>query len=177
VQLFVLRRLAGRRRTTATALAATAWAACWAVVIVGGRLGGGAAAEAAFVSAMIIFAVGETLLSPTLPAIINDLAPPEAAGRYNGLGTLAFTTGFLVGPVVGAAALGAGWGGGLFAVMVLACLAAAGAALRLGRHLPPGANLIAPPDASPAPPTPTPTGSSAPGAPPAAELATSSSPR
>jgi hypothetical protein len=80
-----------------------------------------------------------------------------------------------VGPVVGAAALGAGWGGGLFAVMVLACLAAAGAALRLGRHLPPGANLVVPPDASPA--RPEPTGSSAPGAPPAAELATSSSPR
>jgi len=55
-----------------------------------------------------------------------------------------------IGPVVGAAALGAGWGGGLFAVMVLACLAAAGAALRLGRHLPPGANLI-PPSATAAP--------------------------
>jgi len=148
VQLFVLRRLAGHRRTTATALAATAWAASWAVVIAGGRLGGGAAAEAAFVIAMIIFAVGETLLSPTLPAIINDLAPPEAAGRYNGLGTLAFTTGFLVGPVAGAAALGAGWGGGLFATATLACLAAAGIALRLGRHLPPGTNQIPRPDAS-----------------------------
>jgi hypothetical protein len=42
---------------------------------------------------MVIFAVGETMLSPTLPAIINDLAPPQAAGRYNGLGTLAFTVG------------------------------------------------------------------------------------
>jgi MFS family permease len=70
-------------------------------VIAAGRLGGSAAAEAAFVTAMVIFALGETLLSPTLPAIINDLAPPEAAGRYNGLGTLAFTTGFLLGPVAG----------------------------------------------------------------------------
>ena len=147
VQLFVLRRLAGHQRTTGMALAGMAWAACWAVVIAGGHLGGGAAAEAAFVTAMIIFAVGETLLSPTLPAIINDLAPPEAAGRYNGLGTLAFTTGFLIGPVVGAAALGSGWGGGLFAAAALACLIAAVAALRLGRHLPPGANRIPPPAA------------------------------
>ena len=147
-QLFVLRRLAGHRRTTAVALAAVAWGACWAVVITGGRLSG-SAAEAAFVTAMVIFAVGETLLSPTLPAIINDLAPPQAAGRYNGLGTLAFSVGFLLGPAAGTAALGAGWGPGLFTVMVLACLIAAGAALRVGRHLPPHANQI------PAPATPT----------------------
>jgi MFS family permease len=144
VQLVVLRRLAGRRRTTGVALAAVAWAACWSVVILGGHLGGGPAAEAAFVSAMAIFAVGETLLSPTLPAIINDLAPPQAAGRYNGLGTLAFTVGFLVGPAAGTAALGAGWGPGLFTVLALVSLIAAGAALRLARHLPPGSNQIAP---------------------------------
>jgi MFS family permease len=153
MQLFVLRRLAGHRRTTGVALAAAAWAACWAVAIVGGRLGG-AAAEAAFVTAMVIFALGETLLSPTLPAIINDLAPPEAAGRYNGLGTLAFTTGFLLGPVAGAAALGAGWGSGLFTMMALACLIATGAALRLGRHLPLGANQIPRSDTSLAEPVP-----------------------
>lgn len=147
VQLFVLRWLAGRRRTTGAALAAIAWAASWAVVIAGGHLGRGAAAEAAFAAAMVIFAVGETLLSPTLPAIINDLAPPEAAGRYNGLGVLAFTTGFLLGPAAGAAALGAGWGARLFIAMILACLIAAGAALRLDRHLPPSANQIEPPAA------------------------------
>ena len=109
-QLFVLRRLAGHRRTTGTALAALAWALAWALVIAGGRLGGGALAVVTFAAAMAVFAVGESLLSPTLPAIINDLAPPGAAGRYNGLGTLAFTTGFLVGPAGGAAALGAGLG-------------------------------------------------------------------
>ncbi len=147
LQLVVLRWLTGRRRTTGVALAATAWAASWAVVIVGGRLGSGAAAEAAFVTAMVIFAIGETLFSPTLPAIINDLAPPEAAGRYNGLGVLAFTTGFLLGPAGGSAAL-ADWGTGLFAVLIVACLIAAAAALRLGRHLPPGVNQIDPPAAA-----------------------------
>ncbi len=76
-----------------------------------------------------------------MPAIINDLAPPEAAGRYNGLGVLAFTTGFLLGPVGGAAAL-AHWGTGLFTAMILACLVAALAALRLSRHLPAGVNQI-----------------------------------
>jgi len=51
---------------------------------------------------------------PTLPAIINDLAAEGAADRYNGLGTRAFTTGFLLGP--------------------------AAACLRLARHLPAAAN-------------------------------------
>jgi MFS family permease len=155
-QLFVLRRLAGRRRTTAAALAAAAWAASWAVVIAAGHLGGGAAAEVTFAGAMVIFALGECLLSPTLPAIINDLAPPEAVGRYNGLGVLAFTTGFLAGPATGGAALGAGWGTGLFAALVVTCAAAAAFALRLGRHLPAAANHIPAPEPSPATPAASP---------------------
>ena len=151
-QLLVLRRLAGHRRSAAVALAAAAWAASWAVVIVGGHLGDGVAAEAAFAVAMIVFALGECLLAPTLPAIINDLAPPGGAGRYNGLGALAVTTGFLLGPACGGAALGAGWGAGLFAALAAACAAAAAAALRLGRHLPAAANHI--PGLSPPRPAP-----------------------
>ena len=153
-QLLILRWLAGRRRTTAAALAATAWAASWATVIAAGHLGNGLAAQAAFAAAMIIFALGECLLSPTLPAIINDLAPPEAAGRYNGLGVLAYTTGFLAGPAVGGVLLGAGWGTGLFTGLTVACAASAAAAHRLHRHLPATANLIPPPDAAHSPPSP-----------------------
>jgi len=145
-QLLVLRWLGGRRRTTAAALAAIAWAASWAVVIVAGQLGGGVAAVTAFAGAMIIFALGECMLSPTLPAIINDLAPPAAAGRYNGLGVLAFTAGFLVGPAVGGVALGAGWGTGLFAGLMVACAGAAVAAFRLRHHLPAAANNFPAPD-------------------------------
>jgi hypothetical protein len=140
-QLVVLRLLAGRRRTTGAALAAATWAASWAVVVIGGHLGG-VAADAAFITAMAIFGVGETLLSPTLPVIMNDLAPPGAAGRYNGLGVLAFTTGFLLGPAGGGAALGAGWGTGLFIGLVLACASASVVAFWLGRHLPSFADLI-----------------------------------
>jgi MFS family permease len=150
VQLPVLRWLAGRRRTTGVALAATAWAACWAVVVIGGHLGSGAPAEAAFVVAMAVFALGETFFSPTLPAIINDLAPPEAAGRYNGIGVLAFTTGFLLGPMAGTAELPSG--GVLFTMLIAACLGTAAAALRLGRRLGPNVNTIEVPAATDAGP-------------------------
>jgi MFS transporter len=112
--------------------------------------GSGIAAETAFAATMAIFTLGECLLSPTLPAVINDLAPPGAVGRCNGARHLAFTTGFLLGPT-GGAALGAGWGASLFAVLAAVCAAAAAAALRLGRHLPAAANHI--PRQPPPPPS------------------------
>jgi MFS family permease len=90
----------------------------------------------------VVFSIGECLMSPTLPAIINDIAPPGASGRYNGLLAMAFTVGFLVGPASGGAALGAGWGAELF--VVPAAISAMGAlgALWLGRVVPAKANLI-----------------------------------
>ena len=135
-QLFVLRFLRGRRRTKAVALAACTWALTWAIVLAAGRLGGGPAAAAGFIVAMAVFAIGECLLSPTLPAIVNDMAPPEAQGRYNGLGTLAWTTGFIIGPAISGAVFSRGWGTGLFTALIPACGLAALLALRLGHRLP-----------------------------------------
>ncbi len=43
----------------------------------------GLPARAGFFLAMVIFAFGETLFSPTIPAIVNDLAPERLRGRYN----------------------------------------------------------------------------------------------
>jgi Major Facilitator Superfamily len=126
--------------------------------------GSGIAAETAFAATMAIFTLGECLLSPTLPAVINDLAPPGAVGRYNGARHLAFTTGFLLGPT-GRAALGAGWGASLFAVLAAVCAAAAAAALpgpspasRRQPHPPPAPSSSNPtaatsPLPSPEPPT------------------------
>ena len=42
-----------------------------------------------FAAANVAFALGETLVSPTLPAIVNDLAPDSLRGRYNGAYVLA----------------------------------------------------------------------------------------
>jgi hypothetical protein len=59
----------------------------------------------------------------------------------------------LLGPASGGAALGAGGGTALFAVLTVVCLAAGAAALRLNRHLPPVANQMgaAPADADEVP--------------------------
>lgn len=141
-QLFVLKGLGGRRRTTGLALAAAAWAISWVLVAVAGQLGGGGAALAGFIVAAVVFSIGECLIAPTLPAIVNDIAPPGAAGRYNGSLALAFTVGFLVGPATGGAALGAGLGAELFVVLAGICAAGVAGALWLGRIVPAGANLV-----------------------------------
>jgi MFS family permease len=136
-QLFVLRALEGRRRTTALALAFATWSATWALTIGAAQLGGGAAAVVGFACAMALFAVGETLASPTLAPIVNDLAPERLRGRYNGLYTLSLTAGFIAGPAAAGAGLSLGDGTPLFAALVVACGIGSLGALRLRRHLPP----------------------------------------
>jgi hypothetical protein len=138
-QLLPLRWLAGRPRVTALALAAAGWAAALAAVI-NGSLGRGAAAQIIFAATMVTAATGEALLSPASPVIIDDLAPPAAAGRYTRLGTLAVSTGCLLGPPVGGAALGTEWSTSLLATLAVACAVASIAARRLGRQQAPGIN-------------------------------------
>ncbi|MDP9342473.1 MAG: MFS transporter [Actinomycetota bacterium] len=141
-QLFVLRALSGRRRTRAIALVALAWACAWGITLIGGALGRGTDAVVAFAAAMVVFAVGETMLSPALSPMVNDLAPDRLRGHYNGLSTLAWTTGFMIGPAVAGVVLGTGTPGLLFLGLIGGCAVVALGALRLERHLTPAANRI-----------------------------------
>jgi MFS family permease len=142
-QLIVLRAMRGRRRTTSVVTACAGWAAAWALTLVAGGLGGGAAGVSAFVIAMVAFGVAETFLSPALTPMVNDLAPHALAGRYNGLYTLAWTSGFFAGPAIGGLSLGAGEGSALFAGLIVGCALAATGTVGLRRHLPAAANTIA----------------------------------
>lgn len=141
-QLVVLRLAQGRRRTRAVVLLCALWAAAWLVTLAGGVAGGPAFATAIFAGAMVLFALGETLLSPTMPALVNDLAPDELRGRYNGAYTLAWTTGFWLGPVLAGVAFGAGHDRAFMLALVAGCGIAGVAAWRLERHLPVTLNVI-----------------------------------
>ena len=141
-QLFVLKRIEGARRTRAIALMALSWGLCWAMTVSAGIVGG-VAAPVGFMLAMVVFAFGETLLSPTIPAIVNDLAPERLRGRYNATYALGWSGGSIVGPAIAGLFLGAGLDRTFFVVLVVACLVAAGLAIRLERHLPEEANLVA----------------------------------
>ncbi|MEV0968360.1 MFS transporter [Microtetraspora glauca] len=146
-QLFVLRLATRRRRGLAFASSAALMAGAWLVVAGAAQLGGGPAAVAAFMVAMVLFAIGETLMAPSVPAIVNDLASDASRGRYNGAYTFAQNLGYIIGPAMAGAALGSGHGSVLFLGLALALGLVALQAARLDRLLAPSVNLV---DAGPA---------------------------
>jgi MFS family permease len=135
-QLLTLRLLAGRRRTSAIVLVAALWAAAWSVALAAGALAAGSAAPALLALAIVLLAAGETALAPTVPALVNALAPDALRGRYNGALALAFTTGFIAGPLLAGAAIASGLGAALPGALAASCGLAAQAARRLRRHVP-----------------------------------------
>jgi MFS family permease len=142
LQLPMLRALAGRRRTTAVSFACASWAVAWSLALVFGYAGDGWLARSGFILSMVVFGIAETALSPTLPAIVNDIAPDHLRGRYNGVSALGWTTGFFLGPAIAGFALDANAGGALLAVLIVACGLAGLWAARLGHRLPQEANVI-----------------------------------
>jgi len=138
VQLPALHLLRGRRRTTAVALAAGGFGLAWAVTIAAAHGGG----LVGFALALAIFAVAETMLSPALSPIVNDLAPERLRGRYNGVFVLAWTTGFTLGPALAGEGLEVGDGTPFFAGLVILCALGSVLALRLRASLTDEADAI-----------------------------------
>jgi MFS family permease len=100
LQLIVLQRIEGRRRTRVIAVMAFVWAASWALLGASGLWPGTWSATFFVAGCASVFALGETLLQPTMPAIVNDLAPEHLRGRYNGLTSGCFQAASILGPVV-----------------------------------------------------------------------------
>lgn len=100
LQLLVLQRIEGRRRTRVIVLMSIMWAVSWALLGVSGAFPGTWAATFFVAGCASVFALGETLLQPTMPAIVNDLAPEHLRGRYNGLTSGCFQAASILGPIV-----------------------------------------------------------------------------
>ncbi len=47
-------------------------------------------AVASLCAAMVVFAIGETMMSPVGPALVNEIAPEHLRGRYNATQGLAW---------------------------------------------------------------------------------------
>jgi MFS family permease len=142
LQLVSLRAMRGRRRTRGLALVGVVFAAAWLVTLLGERAGGGTAALVVFVLAMALLGVGETFVPPSLPPLVNELASDELRGRYNGVSTLAWTTGFAAGPALAGLFLASGHAHALFLGLAACCALVAAGAVRLERRLEPSANLV-----------------------------------
>jgi MFS family permease len=143
-QLPVLAYVRTRRRTRAVAGTGVLFAACWLITLGAGETSSSTLAAAGLVSASAVFGLGETLLSPSLPAIVNDLAPEHARGRYVAVYSTSWQVGPMIGPAIAGWALARGQGAALLLGLAAACALAWPAALRYERLLPAAANRAHP---------------------------------
>ncbi len=143
LQLVVLRRIEGRRRTRVVAVMGVVWALSWILLGSSGMVPGTAGAAILVASAAAVFALGETLLQPTIPALVNDLAPDHLRGRYNALSSAAFQLAAIIAPPVSGFLIGRGLGVGHIGILVVGSIAVGAlAVLRLEPQLSPQVNGV-----------------------------------
>jgi MFS family permease len=144
LQLVVLRRIEGRRRTRVICVMALIWSVAWVLLGVSGLLPGTLGATLLVATCASVFALGETLMQPTIPALVNDLAPDHLRGRYNALSSGAFSLAAIVAPAIAGWLIGHALGSAYIAMLVVGCGAVIVVALVLERRLPEGTNGVAP---------------------------------
>lgn len=135
LQFLVLARISGRRRTRVMMVMALIWAGSWLLLGATGLVPGSSAAVVGILVFMAVFAFGETLMQPTVPAICNDLAADHNRGRYNAINAGAFQGGAVAGPVVAGLLLDRGLTVAYVGLMVVGCLAICVLAAALERRI------------------------------------------
>jgi MFS family permease len=132
-QLFVLRLVEGHSRLHTAAAAGLTFAATWVIVLAAGLAHAGLATTIGLIAALGVFGLGETLLAPSLPTAVNDLAPDAVRGRYNAVFFLSWPLGSIIGPLFAGAALQQHLGVPLLIGLACACLVGSAFALWLAR--------------------------------------------
>lgn len=119
LQFAVLHRIEGHRRTRVMMLLLAIWALSWALLGLSGLLPGTITAAILVVGFGAVFGLGETLLQPSIPAMVNDSAPDHLRGRMNAASSTSFMVGAVVGPVLAGQLLGKGQPAALVGLMLL----------------------------------------------------------
>jgi MFS family permease len=122
LQLMVLRRIEGRRRTRVIAVMSGVWACSWLLLGLSGLVPGTLGATLLVTACAAVFAFGETLLQPTIPALVNDLAPDHLRGRYNALSSGAFQLAAVIAPPISGILIGHALGNVYIGLLVVGCL-------------------------------------------------------
>lgn len=143
LQLFVLQRIEGRRRTRVIAVMGVVWAGSWLLLGATGLVSGTVGATLLVAACASVFAFGETLLQPTIPALVNELAPDHLRGRYNALSSGTFQLAAIIAPPVAGLLVDHGLGAVYIASLVAGCLLCAVIAVaRLEPQLSPEVNGV-----------------------------------
>ncbi|MDQ6716373.1 MAG: MFS transporter, partial [Actinomycetota bacterium] len=98
------------------------------------------------------FGLGETLYQPTLPAMLNDLAPDHLRGRYNATLSVAWQGASVVGPIVAGVLIGHHLGGAYIGMLVGGIILVGWLALVTERRLPHEVNGVRVASDAPTPP-------------------------
>jgi MFS family permease len=152
LQLFVLQRIEGRRRTRVAVVMAGTWAIAWALLGATSIVPGTVVATVLLAACAGIFGLGETMLQPVASAMVNDLAPDHLRGRYNALSSLMFSVAFVVGPVVASFLIGSNLGAAYIGFLIGGCALLVVIALAVERRLPAHVNGVRPSAGDPAAP-------------------------
>jgi MFS family permease len=100
LQLVVLQRIEGRRRTRVIVVMSALWALAWLLMGASGLVPGTVGATLLIAACASVFALGETLLQPTVPALVNDLTTDRLRGRTNAVNSAAFQLPMVIAPPI-----------------------------------------------------------------------------
>ena len=135
-QLFILGWVSGRSRVRMIGLTALLWAVAW-LCLVPAPFAGRVVAAVLLILYAAIFALGESVWSPTIPALVNAIAPDHLRGRYNSAQSLTWSMSSVLAPILAGTLIGGGHGVLWAAVIAAGCLVAGLAAQRLRGSLTP----------------------------------------
>jgi len=122
LQLVVLQRIEGRRRTRVIAVMGVVWAFAWLLLGFSGLVPGTLGATLLVAACASVFAFGETLLQPTIPALVNDLAPDHLRGRYNALSSGSFQLAAVIAPPISGILIGHALGNVYIGLLIVGSL-------------------------------------------------------
>jgi MFS family permease len=141
MQMPLIRLMRGRNRMMVLRSGALIWIVSWLICFAAGKWLSGNVAALVIGVAAVVYGVGECLYSAIVVPTAAALAPDHLRGRYLGVVGLAWQTGFMLGPSLGGAVLGA-FPLGLPLICAAVCLLAALGTTAVDRALPPGQTLV-----------------------------------
>lgn len=121
-QFVILRFIQKYRRTRAIAASTGAYALGCSLVYSAKFAPSHALVVITLLMAFLLFAFGDTILFPILPALANDIAPDERRGSYNSYVNAAWQTGAILGPAATGGILQLGWNAPFYAGLVALAL-------------------------------------------------------
>lgn len=117
----VLRVMSMRDKFSVLSWVGWIWAVSWVVIAIA-SLAKGFVAGALIALSQVVFAVGEMIWSPTLPAIANELAPDNLRGRYNAITGMQWNVANVFGPALVGILVGRGYTNEWLALMIIGSL-------------------------------------------------------